>query len=226
MSVENTFQHHFSILPKAQQELWPELSPAPRLGFVLYGGTAVALRLGHRISVDFDFFHEKPLNQDEIYQEFPFMQKAKILQNRDDTLTALVPSVLDTDTYVKISFFGSIGFGRGGIPQYTADGNLQLASFIDLMATKLKVLLQRVEVKDYRDIAAMVQAGVSLEQGLGLCHTLFGNKYPDSEILKALTYFEGGDLATLTDKEKKVLIRTVQNLQMIPQMKILSSTLS
>ena len=44
------------ILPESQQSLWPSLAPLAQQGFVLYGGTAIALRLGHRISVDFDFF--------------------------------------------------------------------------------------------------------------------------------------------------------------------------
>jgi len=43
------------ILPPAQLALWPELRQIPA-HFVLYGGTAIALRLGHRQSVDFDFF--------------------------------------------------------------------------------------------------------------------------------------------------------------------------
>lgn len=47
---------HKEILPTSQQEVWPELSDIKKLGFVLYGGTAIALQLGHRISVDFDFF--------------------------------------------------------------------------------------------------------------------------------------------------------------------------
>jgi hypothetical protein len=38
------------------------LGPARSLGFVLYGGAAIALRLGHRQSVDFDFFSSRPLN--------------------------------------------------------------------------------------------------------------------------------------------------------------------
>ena len=48
------------ILPKAQQEIWPLLTAAPGLAFVLYGGTAVALHLGHRTSIDFDFFRAEP----------------------------------------------------------------------------------------------------------------------------------------------------------------------
>ena len=43
------------ILPEAQKELWPFLTETP-CDFVLYGGTAAALRYGHRQSIDFDFF--------------------------------------------------------------------------------------------------------------------------------------------------------------------------
>lgn len=52
-----------------------------------------------------------------------------------------------------------IGFGRVGEPDLTEDSILQVASLDDLMATKVKVVLQRAEAKDYRDIAAMVTAG-------------------------------------------------------------------
>ena len=54
--MSELFDPHIDILPAAQQEIWPLLAPASALGFVLYGGTAVALHLGHRTSIDFDFF--------------------------------------------------------------------------------------------------------------------------------------------------------------------------
>jgi ABC-type tungstate transport system permease subunit len=59
--MRNSFQPHFEILPPAQLLLWKELNPVNNLGFVLYGGTALALRLGHRVSIDFVFFHRKKL---------------------------------------------------------------------------------------------------------------------------------------------------------------------
>ena len=50
-----TFTPCLEILPTAQRQLWPALRRAPHLGFVLYRGTAIALRLGHRPSIDYDF---------------------------------------------------------------------------------------------------------------------------------------------------------------------------
>jgi hypothetical protein len=53
------FTPNLSILPEPQRRLWAELRDTPKT-FVLYGGTALALRLGHRQSEDFDFFSNKP----------------------------------------------------------------------------------------------------------------------------------------------------------------------
>lgn len=68
-----TFIPHLEILPLAQRQLWQQLRGALGLGFVLYGGTAIALRLGHRQSVDFDFFCKAPLNHDAIRAALPFL---------------------------------------------------------------------------------------------------------------------------------------------------------
>jgi hypothetical protein len=55
----NSFSPRLDVLPATQRRLWPELRGVPPQ-FVLYGGTALALRLGHRHSVDFDFFSSIP----------------------------------------------------------------------------------------------------------------------------------------------------------------------
>jgi hypothetical protein len=47
-----TFEARLDILPESQRRLWPELDAVPS-EFVLYGGTALALQLGHRVSEDF-----------------------------------------------------------------------------------------------------------------------------------------------------------------------------
>jgi len=60
-----TFEPHTGILPEPQQWLWPKLSSIGR-NFVLYGGTAVALRYAHRQSVDFDFFTHQAFDSDEL----------------------------------------------------------------------------------------------------------------------------------------------------------------
>ena len=172
------------ILPQAQRELWPALVGIPD-NFVLYGGTALALRLGHRSSVDFDFFSSQTLDTEALYK-IPFIADAEVLQREP---TALTLSVNPPDP-VKVSFFGDIGFGRVGNPDRTADGVLAVASLLDLFGTKLKVLLQRVAARDYLDLAAILRVGIPLQDGLGAAVALYGNEFPPTDAVKALAYYE------------------------------------
>jgi hypothetical protein len=220
------FKPRMDILPVAQQRLWPELHPSIQLGLVLYGGTAIALRLGHRPSVDFDFFTDKPLDKAVLQSAFPFLQRSTVLQDEPNAYTVLVPCGTTQDQHLKVSFFGTIGFGRIGEPEITDDGTLQVATLDDLMATKVKVILQRIEAKDYRDIAAMVKAGVSLSKGLSAAREMYGHSFQPSESLKAMVYFEGGDLLTLTQSEKEALIAAATAVRDLPTVEIVSRKLA
>ncbi len=176
----NTFHPHLEILPEPQLRLWHKLGPIAELGIALYGGTAIALRLGHRASVDFDFFMERALDRSSLEELLPFLRTAQVLQETPDTLTVLAFSDVADQRPVKLSFFGSITFGRVGEPEWTDDGIVQVASLEDLLATKVKVLLQRVEAKDYLDVAALLGNGVSLARGLAAARSMFGPAFQPS----------------------------------------------
>ena len=223
--MRRAFQVHWEILPEAQRRLWPELRPTVPLGLILYRGTAIALRLGHRSSVDFNFFTDQPLDRIAIHTAFSFLNRAQVLQDQPDTFTVLTPGSDPHDSPVKVSFFGAIGFGRVGEPEWTDDYVLQAASPDDLLATKLKVLLQRVEAKDYQDIAALIKAGVSLDRGLAAAREMYGRAFQPSECLKALVYFEGGDLDSLARPERETLIQAVNTVRTLPTVKIVAHTL-
>lgn len=207
------FQPHWEVLPPAQRAIWPQLAATTDLGLVLYGGTATALRLGHRTSLDFDFFTEKALDRSKLRGGFPFLAQSTVIQDRMDTLSVLAPA---GDTKVKISFFGGIGIGRVGVPERAADNVVEVASLVDLLATKLKVMLQRVEAKDYLDVVAILRAGTGLEDGLAAAVALYGLDFQPSEAIKALTYFEGGDLASLPPADRNLLIQVSGHLRRIP----------
>ena len=210
---------NFSQLPPAQRRLWPQLRPAAALGFVLYGGTAVSLHLGHRRSVDFDFFHHRPLDPATLRSRFDFLGKAQVLQQAKDTLVVRASGV-------KLSFFGGMRFGRVADPLLTRDGVAQVASPDDLMAHKLKVILQRAEKKDYEDIAAMLNAGISLAHGLAAAKLLFGGAFQPAESLKALTYFKDGDLPRLSKAEQRVLIAAAAAVGDLPKVALNSKQLA
>jgi hypothetical protein len=74
------------VLPPQQRRLWPVFSQLPN-HFVLYGGTAIGLRLGGRQSVDFDFFTNRPVSADALSRSLPFLRRAELIQSEPNTLT-------------------------------------------------------------------------------------------------------------------------------------------
>ena len=206
----------FDVLPAAQQQIWNDLAAAPHLGFVLYGGTAIALHLGHRRSIDFDFFRSEPLDKHQVRAEFAFVKEAAVLQDTPDTLVVLaeMPAGL-----VKISFFG-----RVNDPLLTRDGVLLVASLDDLMATKLKATLDRAEAKDYRDIAELISAGVSLSVGLGAFRQMFNGE--PAQVLRAIGYFKDGDLNTLSQADQQLLRSALDRVDVLPDVRLKSGSLA
>ena len=114
--------------------------------------------------------------------------------------------------------------GRVNAPLKTTDGVLLVASLDDLMATKLKTILDRAEAKDYRDIAAMLTAGISLEKGLGAFSVMFG-KDPALP-LRALGYFKDGDLPTLPRSDREILQKARDRVAAIPNVRLMPGLLS
>lgn len=153
----------------------------------------------------------------------PILQTAETTQREPDTWTMNVRPD-GADALVKLSFFGGLGFGRVGKPVVTDGKELALASLDDLMGHKLKVLLQRIEAKDYLDIADMLKAGQSLERGLGAACSMFST-FPPADAARTLTYFEGADLARIDHADREVLARSANQVGRTVEMPILSREL-
>ncbi|MBA3833157.1 MAG: nucleotidyl transferase AbiEii/AbiGii toxin family protein [Chthoniobacterales bacterium] len=200
------------ILPASQLAFWKEEKRIPG-NFVLYGGTALALRLGHRQSLYFDFFSSGPLEMEHLLAALPFVKEAEILQSGPNTLTLRI----NRAGPVTVSFFGELSFGQLAAPDVAAAANIKIASLADLMATKLKAVFQRSEAKDYIDIATMIRAGISLEKGLGGAIALFGPNFNPALPLKALTYFGDGDLSSLSAQTREYLIAAVKETRDFPK---------
>jgi hypothetical protein len=215
------FDPKIEILLKSQQEIWPLLAPAPGLAFVLYGGTAVALYLGHRRSVDFDFFRSQPLDKKELAASFEFMRDAQTIQEDENTLVVIVQM---PSGRVKVSFFGGLAIGRINEPLQTTDSTLLVASIEDLLATKLKAIMDRAEAKDYRDISAILSAGISLEKALGAFAKIYG-KDPALP-LRAMGFFKDGDLPSLPKADQNVLRNARDRVMDIPEVPLTYGSLA
>jgi hypothetical protein len=210
------FSPRLEILPAAQRELWNELSAVPS-EFVLYGGTALALHLGHRDSLAFDFFGNRALDLSALEIGIPFLAHARIVQREKNTLTAIV----DRGGRVKVSFFGMPKLPRLAPPLVVKDNGLQVASLIDLAGTKASVLQVRAESKDYVDIDALLRlGGVGLPVALAAAQRLYGSSFNPEITLKALSYFDDGDLRALPEDMKVRLVVAARevDLEHLPDM--------
>lgn len=207
------FVPNLSILPIPQRQLWSELRNTPE-EFVLYGGTALALRLGHRESEDFDFFSNEFFQAATLRDRISYLKHAEMSQFQDNTLTAIV----DRGGPVKLSFFGSLGLKRVEDPDRVEENGIQVASMLDLLASKLRTIQGRAQAKDYRDVAAALNAGLTLAEGLAAATAIYGKEFNGALSLKALTFFEDGDLPSLSEQEQKRLtkVATTVNLKQLP----------
>jgi len=204
-----TFPTRLDLLPAGQRKLWPSLSPLKEMGYCLYGGTALALRYGHRPSVGFDFFSDRPLDKNRLANSLPWLSTATLLRNDPGTVIVLA-SPPRSKRVVKVSFFGNLKFGRVGMPERTSDGVVLTASVRDLMATKLKTLFDRVEPRDYLDLAEMLRNKVNLPQGLADARVLFGNSFSPAECMRILCWFDEPGLASLPEPVKRTLTKEVK----------------
>ncbi len=152
--------------------------------FYLAGGSALALHLGHRISVDLDFFTPRSFNSAGLAQRLAksgtFVQE----QRKTDTL-------LGTFDQVKISFF------RYSYPQINKNEivfNTKIASVQDIGAMKLEAIGTRGRKRDFVDLYFICHTRHSLKDVLGWYRRKFrGIQINLIHYIKALTYFEDAE---------------------------------
>jgi predicted nucleotidyltransferase component of viral defense system len=117
----------------------------------------MALRLGHRQSQGFDFFSNESFEPATLLK-VPYLKEAQINQRSNNTLSVVV----ERGGPVKVSFFGDVQMNHVNDPDGALEESLEIASLLDLTATKLETVQQRAEAKDYLDVAAALSAGIGL----------------------------------------------------------------
>lgn len=191
---------HYEILPINQKKLLQKFRGKLFLKpFFLAGGTGLALHLGHRRSIDFDFITKTSVTPKLLGQiEKDIGITPHPLQIDEQTLTVRIGGV-------KVSFFGKYRFPFLKKPVKTP--YFQVSSVKDIFAMKLLTIQQRYEIKDYADIFFILdKTKITLKKGLDLAAKKFGSSFNGMISLKALTYFK--DIAASELQSIKFLDRT------------------
>jgi len=133
---------HKEILTKNQTELLP-LIKTFSVGFGLVGGTAIALHLGHRRSIDFDLFTDKDFSNESIRNK---IKKNRIIQttliDKPDELTLVSENV-------KLTFYKRT---YKIIYSDKFEDIINIPDLLTLAAMKAFALGRRAKWKDYVDI--------------------------------------------------------------------------
>ncbi len=193
------------ILPPAQRHLWERMFSIPP-SFTLYGGTAIALQLGHRQSIDFDFFAFEEISPENLLHSVYILQDCEVLHSAPSTLTVLV----NRAGPVKLSFFGLPKLRRLQPPLHSEEWPVRIATLLDLAGMKLATIPRRVEAKDYLDMhAILTRTDISLEQGLAAARIIYHDRINPLDTLKALTWFDDERLAQLPEEVREDLKKAV-----------------
>jgi hypothetical protein len=123
-------------------------------GFRLCGGTALALQIGHRISVDADFITESIEDKDLLLKNI-----LQVFPHATDINTGAFGIFLKVDG-IKVDFLSwDIPFIRPAVEE----DNIKFLNIEEIAAMKIFAILQRGEKKDYMDIASLL-SNYSLKQ--------------------------------------------------------------
>lgn len=175
---------HTKILPENQLQLFEILSAQSFItDFYLAGGTGLALQIGHRRSLDFDFFKPEDFETSDIIRALVKIGSYE----RDNEETNTINGSLDN---VKISFFG---YKFKVLDDFKIYKNIKLAGLRDIAAMKLEAIAGRGSKKDFVDIFFLLKQ-FTLEEIFTFHRIKYGiglnNQYHH---LKSLVYFSDAE---------------------------------
>ncbi len=161
----------------------------------LAGGTSLALRLGHRISIDFDFFSPVKFDPVKLADSLKTIGKFEV-----DTATGI--TLIGQFNDVKFSYFG---YDYPLLNPTDIYQGIQIASIDDVIAMKLVAISDRNTKKDFIDLYTICHQGVSIEKMFEIYdqkyHVLQDNKYT---LIKSMTYFEEADADIMPEMLAKI----------------------
>lgn len=187
---------HYEILDKNRIEILPLLREF-RKDFYLAGGTGLALQIGHRDSIDFDFFSGLHIDTEKLFfriKEIFIGHKISKIQEEKDTLGIII------DDEIKLSFM----YYPYNLIEKTIDSeNLRIASINDIACMKLSAIVSRSVLKDYVDLFFILK-----EMSLMNLLQISNKKIPELDenlILKSLVYFNDVD-------QEKIIFKNNMNI--------------
>jgi len=174
---------HEEILNNKQVKLLDLLQKFDK-NFGLVGGTAIALYLGHRQSIDFDLFSTRPIKPTEIRRQIKKMANIeRVIIDEKDEYTVIVSGVKITFLYYpfKIKFDKEL------------TNIIKLPNLLTLAAMKAYALGRRAKWKDYVDLYFVVQKQYGINSIIKKTKQIFKDEFNEKMFRSQLSYFQDID---------------------------------
>jgi len=181
---------HKEILTINQVELLP-LIQAFSSDYYLVGGTAVALYLGHRRSIDFDLFTAGTVHKLSIKRKFE-----RLGFSVDNILFEDSEQIHIVANNVKITFFA---FPYPVTAETDFDNYIKMPDLLTLSAMKTFALGGRAKWKDYVDLYFLLKDKFSLQQITEQSKILFGSFFNEKLFREQICYFQDIDYSESID---------------------------
>ena len=173
---------HYETIDARTLDLLKRLLAIPEFqNLRLVGGTALALQLGHRISVDLDLFGSVDV---DINRTVDLLNGFSDVQVQGSTKNMMFFNIEG----VKVDI---VNYPYKWIDNQVEENGLRLAAVNDIAAMKLSAITNRGTKKDFVDLYFLLE-----QYSLSEFIDLYTNKYPDAQIffvLKSLAYFEDAE---------------------------------
>ncbi len=180
---------HKEVLNGKQTELLPLIGEFKR-EYYLVGGTAIALYLGHRRSIDFDLFKFAPLNRKKNLEKVQSSGFPSIVTwNVTDQMNLVVNEV-------KVTFF-QYPFQIKANNSF--DNIIRLPELLNLAAMKAYALGRRSKWKDYVDLYFLLKKKFSIDEISQRAIEIYGDLFSDKLFRSQLSYFEDVDYSEEID---------------------------
>ncbi len=177
--------------------------------FVLVGGTALALQLGNRKSIDLDLFSNTDFSSNELL--ISLLNDYQIVVNNQ-----LSQTLISTINEVEVDF---IKFHYPFIRPIVIIENIRMSSLEDIAAMKLDAITGRGSKKDFYDLFFLLK-----QYSIDELFSFYTEKYPHQttfHVARSLTYFEDAEMQpnpvvfdkTITwEVVKQTIISSIQSL--------------
>ena len=174
---------HEEVLNADQQKLLPLMAQFRR-EYYLVGGTAIALHLGHRRSIDFDMFKVAAINHKKNLDKIVAAGFEHLVTRRvEEQMNLLVGGV-------KVTFFQ---YPFPVVPEDNFKDIFRMPSLLSLAAMKAYALGRRSKWKDYVDLYFLLTKCFSLVEVSGRAVELFGELFSEKLFRAQLSYFDDVD---------------------------------